>query len=199
VLLAWGIETTVCDNDIVFLRDVRELFREESNMEVGVEGRGVELGQDFPCCNFNIGFMRVFPGALVMALFKKWIFEAREPTGLNQLVFYRVLKRYRLFGGNGTGWFNLSRDLSGSELFGMRLYDPLFVQNGNLMKDGRDASTRLARIRNIREPYVCHFAAIAPAAKISVFRDWGLWFASNNNSMCGSPPDKRFYAPWRAP
>jgi hypothetical protein len=168
-------------------------------MEAGVEYGGVELGQDFPCCDFNVGFMRVFPGALVMALFKKWIFEAREPTDSEQPAFHKILSRNRWFGANETGWFNLSQDFSGSELFGVRLYDPLFVQNGNLMKGGRDASTRQARIRNIREPYVCHLAAIGATEKVSVFQDWGLWFASDNNSACGSPPDRRFYAPWRAP
>jgi hypothetical protein len=198
VFMMWDIEATSCDDDIVFLRDPRELFREESNMEGTIEDRQLEFGKNFPWWVVNVGFVRVLPSSTSIAVYKTWIFHAINTKDLDQDSLHRILQRGLLFARNETACFNVKGRFLVDGLFCLRYYDPLLVQNGWLMRE-RKHSAELARIRKIREPYVCHLSWIEPAAKINFLKNSGLWFLSDDNLTCGVLPDKRLYAAWRSP
>jgi hypothetical protein len=199
LLLFWGVEATMCDNDLVFLRDPRELFREESDFEAMVQNpEELTFSPSYPWWRVNVGFMRCLPSELGIVVYRQWLERMlSDMTVLDQNFLQRMLQSSFVFATNSTAWFNLSKDTSRNELFALRYYDPLHVQNGAMMTRFRSEFTELARTRHVREPYACHLAYIVPQKKIRVFVESGLWFLSPGNDTCGVRPAKHIYDPWK--
>jgi hypothetical protein len=198
LLLFWNVEATACDNDIVFLRNPKELFREESDCEATIEKPVLNFPRDYPWSLMNIGFMRVLPSQFTIALYQQWLIRALIHMGtLSQNALTQMLRNRQVYVLKSTAWFNVSEYVSGVHLFGWRYYDPLFVQNGAMMKRMVGRQGVQARQRNIREPYICHLSFVLPREKIKLFIESGLWFLTPDNETCGPLPDKRLYRVWK--
>jgi hypothetical protein len=199
LLLFWNVEATACDNDIVFLRNPRELFHEESDCEATIQQAMLDFPRGYPWSIVNIGFMRVLPSELAITVYQQWLIRALVQMGeLSQDALAQMLQNRIVYVANLTAWFNVSEYVSGNRLFGLRYYDPLLVQNGRMMKRMVIQQGVQARQRNITEPYICHLAWIVPREKIKLFMESGLWFLTQDNQKCGQIPDKRLYQEWRA-
>jgi hypothetical protein len=199
LLLSWDIETTVCDNDLVFLQNPRFLFREESDFEAMVHDGGYfEFSKGYPWWSMNVGFMRCLPSELGIAVYQRWLVRMMENMGPLDQDFLQAMLRPRFVRSeNATAWFDLSNETSRNEAFRLRYYDPFLVQNGDMMIRFRRHYARIARIRGIKEPYLCHLSFVIPRHKIRVLVDSGLWFVTPGNDKCGAAPDKRFYRSWK--
>jgi hypothetical protein len=118
--------------------------------------------------------------------------EELSQTALTQMLENRVV-----YVVESTAWFNVSKYFSGNQLFGLRYYDPLLVQNGAMIKRMVSQQDIQARQRNISEPYMCHLAWVLSREKIKVFMRSGLWFLTSDGLSCGPIPDKRLYQEWQ--
>jgi hypothetical protein len=92
-----------------------------------------------------------------------------------------MLQNKEVFAANSIVWFNVSHYTSIPQLFKLRYYDSLFVQNGIMTTNMASQFRELARQRNISEPYICHLSYIRPENKIRVSVESGLWFLAPQN------------------
>jgi hypothetical protein len=203
-LLMWNVETTVCDDDIVFLKDPRALFREESDYEVSDEIRVFNFTSgDYRYDDFNVGFMRVLPSELSIQVYQKWLIAVVLVTGIiDQTIFHRVLGPYRdrsiraqIQQYNMTGLL-ANDDPVPTRLLKIRWFDPLDVHIGGAMLDGRQRAREAALRRGVLEPYVVHFACIGPDGKRPFAEETGLWFLEKGEMKC-KVPSKRFFDSWK--
>jgi hypothetical protein len=116
---------------------------------------------------------------------------------LSQKAFSQMLENRVDYVVKSTAWVNVSKYVSVNELFGLRYYDPLLVQNGAMMK--RMVSQPGVRVhqRNISETYICHLAWVVSREKIKVFMNSGSWFLTSEGPTCGPLPDMRLYQEWQ--
>jgi hypothetical protein len=70
LLLSWHVETTACDNDLVFLRIPKELFSEDSHFEAMVEVSKLDFPRNYPWSALNVGFMRALPSKLSITVYR---------------------------------------------------------------------------------------------------------------------------------
>jgi hypothetical protein len=198
LLLFWNVETTACDDDLVFLKNPKELFREQSHIEAMIQTASLDFPRHYPWSSLNIGFMRVLPNEIAIALYQKWLNQAlAKGRDLSQLALTNMLDKREVLVRDDTAWFNVSEYVSMNELFSLRYYDPLHVQNGVMMTSMARQFANMARQRNIGEPYVCHLSWIISRRKIQVFVNAGLWFLNANGDTCSTGPDKRLYDKWK--
>jgi hypothetical protein len=198
LLLFWNVEATACDNDLVFLRNPKELFREESDCEATIQKATLDYPLNYPWSVVNIGFMRVLPSEFAITVYQQWLIRALVRMGeLSQDALTQMLQGRTVYVIQSTVWFNVSGYVSGNQLFGLRYYDPLLVQNGAMMRKMVSQQGIQARQRNITEPYICHLAWVVPREKIKVFVESGLWFLASDGETCGPIPDKRLYWEWK--
>jgi hypothetical protein len=198
LLLSWNVEATVCDTDLVFLRNPRELFTEDSHFEAMVEVPKLDFPRNYPWSALNVGFMRVLPSELSITLYRHWLIRAlKNMNTLDQHALSNMLYKKEVFVEKSTVWFNISEFTSIQQLFKLRYYDPLFVQNGVMMRSMASQFRELARRRNISEPYICHLSYIRPQSKIKVLVESGLWFLAPQDRSCSALPDKRLYQKWK--
>jgi hypothetical protein len=198
LLLLWNVEVTVCDNDIVFFRNPKDLFREESDCEAAVEKATLRFPRNYPWSLVNIGFMRALPSEFTITLYQQWLIRALiHMNRLSQGALTQMLRNRTVYVIESTAWFNISEYVAGDHLFGLRYYDPLHVQNGVMMRKMVSQHSMQARHKNISEPYICHLAWVSPRQKLKVFMESGLWFLTPNGEACGPTPDKRLYREWK--
>jgi hypothetical protein len=198
LLLTWNGKTTACDNDIVFLRNPKELFSEDSHFEAMVEVPKLHFSRNYPWSALNVGFMRVLPSELSISVYRFWLIRAlNNMRHLDQRALTNMLHKKEVFVEKSTAWFNISEYTSIPQLFKLRYYDPVFVQNGAMMRSMAPQFRELAHQRHISEPYVCHLSYIRPKDKIKVFVESGLWFLARQNDVCSELPDKRLYQKWK--
>jgi hypothetical protein len=109
LLLSWQVETTVCDNDVVFLRNPKELFAEDSHLEAMVEVPKLDFPRNYPWSALNVGFMRVLPSELSITVYRRWLIRAlNDMRHLDQNALSGMLHNKEVFAVNSTVWFNVS-------------------------------------------------------------------------------------------
>jgi hypothetical protein len=194
-LLLWDIEATVCDDDIVFLKDPRELFSETAHFQISPFSGETEFNETFPFHKFNIGFMRVLPTELSILVYQKWLRGAMKATKTwSQAVFYSMMAKAREPGNFGAFQrYSMDSVLGIKEAFLMKWFDPILVSNAATVQ--RESAARIARRRRINEPYVMHAAWIPGPKKLEFMKQSGLWFL-NEQGVCGEIPDRRVFANW---
>jgi hypothetical protein len=200
-LLLWNVEATVCDDDIVFLKNPTELFREESHFEVMAEHEEPKFHAGYRWQKFNVGFMRVIPSELSIMMYEKWIRRAYPNTKIrDQTSFHRILESLRRAGKPGQ--WSAVQSYRTQELLGkredlkIRFHDPLLVSNCGTLTSKRSQAEQVARERNINEPHVVHMAYIEPWDKIRFLAKNGLYFL-DEDEKCGGKPDKRLFRSWK--
>jgi hypothetical protein len=202
-LLLWNVETTVCDTDIVFLKDPRRLFKERSHFEVGDENAVFNWSlSHYNYDNFNVGFMRVLPSVMSIQVYQKWAFALRQVDGmLDQMVLHGLLAPYRKQSIKGPLQFYDIRNLIGrdkpapNETFKIRWYGQLRVHNGGSMWMTVDQARDAAIKKGVNMPHVVHFCFMPPADKRPFAENAGLWFLEWGEQSCRIP-DMRFFKPW---
>jgi hypothetical protein len=198
-LLLWNVESIMCDTDIVLLKDPRELFLDETDVEISIEDNGCDFPERRRWWLVNVGFMRVIPNDKVIELHKKWLIGSVQKTKeIDQRTLWRMLGKSQLIKREGsTLWLNTSGVLSQTKddrCLLVHAYDPVHVQNGNTARMVRYYSI-IAHRRNISEAYVTHLATVKPWNKIPFFKKNGLWFVGSDGFTCNMP-SKRFYYNW---
>jgi hypothetical protein len=107
--------------------------------------------------------MQALPSELSITVYRHWLIRAlNDMRHLDQSALSKMLHKKEVFAVNSIVWFNVSDYTSTPQLFKLRYYDPLFVQNGVMMTSMAPQFRELARQRNICEPYICHLSYICP-------------------------------------
>jgi hypothetical protein len=198
IVLRAGIVVTICDTDVVILRDPRELFVDDAHFEAMIEYAILEIDGKGSGPFLNVGFMRTIPSVMTLTLFENWARNTMNPMkALEQDVLHQMLGSYKSVVKQSITMFNLSQLGINNELLRLRYFAGEFVQNGDMILNYKKVYSERARSRNVHEPYVCHLSYVPASDKIPTFMDWGLWFLGAGNHTCGCVPDKRVYADWR--
>lgn len=185
-LLLWGVETVVCDDDVVILRNPIELFRQQSHFELSTECQAAAFGASYSYDRFNVGFMRAIPTVASISAYEYWIRSAVPThTVLEQDVIQRVMKPLKISGNSNIQKYRLP---TGQRVV-FRYYEPTDVVNGGLLRDNRLALVRHLRRRGSEKPFVVHEAWIGPAQKIPFLKSMGLWFLVSGRCNVSSVPE----------
>jgi hypothetical protein len=185
-LLLLGVDTTICDDDAVFLRSPLELLADGVDVQVASEGGDRDFGPAFDHLQFNVGFLRVVPSELTIELYNRWLREAiPDSHRLDQAVLAQLLAPYRLARQPGPTQSYQMRELLGRDaLLRVMWFDPLAVANG-LVYYMESALTRpFAVLRGIVQPHVVHLAWIQQEDKMAVLKAKELWVL--DGEKCGS-------------
>lgn len=192
-LLLWSVESTICDDDLVIIKNPLDgLFEmNTSHFEVSTEGVIFDFNMNYNFDEFNVGFMRAIPTETTIRLYKKWLIKAVPDKELDQKVLHAMLLPVRRHDGvNRYQSYDLRRITGISEKLVIRFYDPLDVVHGGVFHMSMAACNAAAQQRGIESPYVVHLAWIQPIDKKSVFSQHQLWFY--HNLKCEVAPGASF-------
>jgi hypothetical protein len=186
--LLWNVETTICDDDVVFLKNPLELFASNSHIEVASECGATEFSASFDFANVNVGFFRVIPSSLSLRLYNKWLHKAiPNSIEIDQNVLAQLIASLRREESNtGVQRYDVKSLLGSREDLVVRWYDPLDVVNGLVFHQQGIETSFIARTRGIKKPYLVHLSWIPQEQKISVFSLHELWFV--DSGKCGKTP-----------
>lgn len=185
-VLRRGLETTICDDDILFIKNPEPLFQSRSDFEVGVGERVNELNSNFDGY-MNVGFMHVMVGRACALLYRRWI-ETLFPWHklLDQKCLHRMISAFRRHGETADLMLYNLTSLIGEECeLSIRFFDPLEVMTYGVLGLGKKTK-RLARMKGITEPYLFHLAWRGQHRKLECLNKLGLWYYSSDK--CSGKP-----------
>lgn len=195
-LLLWGVEATICDDDLVIIKNPMNIFETNtSHFEVSTESIRYEFDPTYDFDEFNVGFMRAIPSETTIRLYKKWLAAAvPNSSEIDQKVLHAILRPVRRhIGVNQYQYYNLASITGVRETLVIRFYDPLDVVNGGVFHWNKNDARAAARRRKIAEPYVVHLAWITQLQKRPVLTRHRLWFY---NMKCGERPAGAAFEEW---
>jgi hypothetical protein len=184
-LLLLNIDTTICDDDAVFLRNPRPLFADNVHFQVASEGADRRFTVTFDHLQFNVGFLRVVPSELTVALYNRWLRVAiPDSERLDQAVIAQMISPYRLSVQEGpVQSYDMRQVVNRAETLRVMWFDPLYVVNGLVYYIEPLVTKMTAQERGIKQPYLFHLAWIQPAEKRVVLVAKDLWFVDEGTCV----------------
>jgi len=198
-LLTMNVDTTICDDDVVFYKDPFDLFDPDTDFQVESEGGDREFSEKFEYDKLNSGFFRVVPSELVVRFYNFWARIAiHNQTHLDQYILGEMIEplRDKRYSGVARQYYDISKfPTFAGETLRMTWFDPMLVPTARLFHWERDATLEEARKRGIRRPYVFHGAYLRREQKTMAFAQNDLWLVWMNN--CDAK--KTLRDPWPGP
>ena len=189
LLCLWGFEVILLDADIVFLENPLRLFNDEADFEVQCDSKvfyRIPTNQKPVPWQVNLGFFKLHPTPVVMALFPRWLEKMyTTPKIQDQSALRKLLKPFK------TGWLNndtvivdttsffKTNDESLSNIT-VRFLDPMYICNaGGLYQEGRQDWKREAKLRNIVRPLLVHYFHVGYIQrKYNLMKENDMWFVT---------------------
>ena len=185
-LVSVGVETTICDADIVFLKNPMNLFEETSIIEWSPEGIAVSFDctkPPFEYHRWNVGFMRIKPCLASLLILQKWIFLAiPNSKQITQIVFHGMMKSGVIKSKSPIQTFNLSAIIGIPGFLTARFYNPLEIVNGGIANNTQFIHE--LKKNNIEKPTLVHAAFYSNPKKIPFFRINKLYLLDNETNKC---------------
>jgi hypothetical protein len=193
-ILLMNIDTTICDDDIAFFKNPTELLVDGIDIQVGSEAGDRTFGSTFDHTQFNVGFFRVVPSELTVALYNKWLRTAiPDSTTSDQAVFAQMITPYKHPGGTGPiQTYDLMPLLGMRNTLRVMWFDPLAVVNGRVYYLEPEETAVVARQLRITQPYVFHMSWIKPEMKQVALYAKDLWFIDEDRCIA----NKKLPQPW---
>jgi hypothetical protein len=197
-ILTWRIDSTIADDDIVFVQDPRLLYRADSHAEIGGNVLDGFFSDRFDFTQFNVGFFRVISSRLSVIFWKVLIrMTFDQPNQLTQIVMFETLKRYRnQFNQTPMQTYALRELIGLNGDYIIRFYDPLQVMNCGLLVRNSHLVPGFARLRNISRPHLVHSAYLGPGEKEPMLTTRKLWWISSDGQCAKIPPDGASFIEW---
>jgi hypothetical protein len=188
-LLLMNVDTTICDDDVVFYQDPWPLFDDETDFQVESEGPDRMFNVNFSYHMLNSGFFRVVPSELSIRFYNFWANIAiPNTTTLDQYILGEMVEPYRdkSQSGKPRQYYDMGTliDRPGERLR-ITWFDPLHVPTARLWHWERMETIAVARQRGITKPHVAHAAYLLPDQKRIAFRQNQLWLDGSGGCQPG--------------
>ena len=194
-LLSVGVETTICDADIIFLKNPMNLFEENSIIEWSPEGKATAFDHKKPPFEFhrwNVGFMRIKPCLASLLILQKWIFLAiPDSQHISQVVLHQMLRCGVISSNSPIQTYYLLPIVGIPGFLTARFYNPLEVVNGGIANN--TLYEQDLKKMNIEKPTLVHAAYYKNPRKIPFFRTNNLYLLENDTSKCPNLDHIPFY------
>jgi hypothetical protein len=197
-LLTMNVETTSCDDDIVFYQDPSPLFDDDTDLQVGSEGRDRQFHRQFEYNKLNSGFFRVVPNEVSLHFYHSWTQMAIANTSaLGQIILAELVEPFRdtRFDGSPRQYYRMDTLLHRNEYLRITWFDPLAVPTAKLFHWERTLTLLVARRRGIRRPFIFHAAWLLEQQKPIAFAENGLWLIHSGTCTL----DTTLEDPWPGP
>ena len=194
-LVSVGVETTICDADVIFLKNPMNVFEESSIIEWGAEGTAVSFdctSPPFEYHRWNVGFLRFKPCLASLLIIQKWIYLAiPNSRDLDQVVFSRMMQEGVIQSRTPIQTYDLMPIIGIPGNLTGRFYSPLEVVNGGIA--GNYLFMQELKKQNIEKPTLVHAAYYTNPRKIPFFRSKKLYLLVNDTSKCPNLDNVPFY------
>jgi hypothetical protein len=195
-LLLMNVETIVCYDDIVFFKSPIPLLKNDTDFQLQSEGDDRQFSERFEYEKLNVGFFQVIPSELAIRFVHHWTNATiRQTRLLEQYLLGEMIEPYR--NKDRTGLPRQVYDITSfvhvsNATLSVTWFDPLDVPTGKLFHWEKEATMKVARVRNITRPYVFHAAWLMTDQKPVAFAQNNVWMVENH--ICD--PDKVIDDPW---
>ena len=177
-LLLWRVESVICDDDIVFLKNPLDIFREESHFEFATECIAAKFGPGYDYDKFNVGLMRVIPTRSSILVYERWMREAIPNWRvIDQDIFQEVMRPLRVINKTNIQVYRLPS----MEFVVFRYYDPLDVMNGGLIRQNFMQLIHEVQLKQVTKPFAVHASWVPQDQKRVFMDDQRLWFLRQGN------------------
>ena len=176
-LLLWSVESVICDDDLVFLRNPMGLFQTDVDFEFASECASPTFDSRYRYHEFNAGFVHVRPSEVSVLLYEQWILHTvPNHKLLDQEALQHMMKPLKISCRFELQTYQIEKLIGRPATVVFRYFHPCDVANGGiLMLRWHDFRKELAA-RNWTQPYAVHLAWISQQQKIPALKRYGLFF-----------------------
>lgn len=194
-VLKMSVESTICDDDIIFISNPCRLFESDRDIEFATES--IVYGLDDHNYVFNIGFMHVIPSVTVIKIYAMWIKATiGQVNQLDQEVLASMIRKFRIIHPTPSfeQSYNVSELLGCTAVLTVRFFHPLDVCHAGHLYLFRKKTAQIARETGYTAPVIVHMSWLGQDKKLRALRRLSLDFVQNGS--CGHTPQGVAFRVW---